>query len=124
MHESSVKIAFQYIANDASNVYLDNFKLEENNGSITKISSIEKDKLIIYPIPSNNRIFINYNNQSESILNIKIFNLNGRTVYFSKFYNKSEGNQVSIDISTLSTGMYFIEIDTDNGSIIKKIVKN
>ena len=38
--------------------------------------------------------------------------------------HKINGNVVSIDLSNLPVGMYFVEITSENGKVVKKLIKN
>ena len=68
----------------------------------------------IYPNPSKN--IININSKTD-ISHIKIYNPLGISVLYIK-------NTTKIDISNLSTGIYFIEvIDIDGSTGLKKIIK-
>lgn len=55
------------------------------------------------------------NNQIHSV---KILDTNGRTIAHQPY------SENGIDVSNLSKGMYFAQLETDNGSFTKKIVKN
>ena len=55
------------------------------------------------------------------IENIEIFDLMGRCVGAYQF--PSFGGAGEVNISHLPTGMYFVKITTENGTIMKKIIK-
>ncbi len=99
----------QYMADDITNcsnpfVGLDDISLEDN--SIT-----------IYPNPTNSEIKIS----SENIINsIEIFNSLGQRVYHSVV----NSNTKTIDISSFSNGVYILGVNTENGVIREKIIKN
>ena len=99
----------QYMANDITNcgnpfVGLDDISLEDN--SIT-----------IYPNPTNSEVNIS----SQNIINsIEIFNSLGQRVYQSVV----NSNTKTIDISSFSNGVYILGVNTENGVIRKKIIKN
>jgi len=79
----------------------------------------EVNDVLIYPNPSNS-VFTTKATNSEKIENIIIFNLLGNKVVEMKI-NKEE--QVTIDISSLISGQYFVQISTANGVQNKKIIK-
>ncbi len=76
----------------------DNTAINENN-----ISSIA-----LYPNPANEIVYVN-NNSSESIESIKISDITGRILIE---LNNQLNNTIAIDISALTPGNYFIEINT------------
>ena len=72
--------------------------------------------IIIHPNPVSDYIYISSNN--IVIDSITIYSLTGKEVLEdSKRVN-------SINVSSLSKGMYFMEIYTDAGRSVKKFIKN
>ena len=72
--------------------------------------------LNIHPNPVNDRLYIETENDIE---NITIFDIFGRQQQLS---NSSHQHSV-IDVSNLTSGIYFIKINTNNGEIVKRFVK-
>ena len=69
----------------------------------------------IYPVPSNHVLNVSLTNNAE-LNKIKIYDSSGQFIF--------EDNKKRIDISNLSSGVYFMEINTNTGKVIKKIIKN
>ncbi len=78
------------------------------------IADIDNKDFIIYPNPVTDKLNISSTN---SLLSISIMSINGAKVY--------EGNIIDnkVDLSTLNSGIYFVKIETDNESVIKKLIK-
>jgi hypothetical protein len=70
----------------------------------------------IYPNPTTNIVNINSNYHIKSI---KLFDVNGRIIndYFP------EAKDTNISLENCESGLYFVNITTENGSHIHKIVK-
>ena len=96
---------------------VDDFKVTSAN---LKVDEFFSSKFSTYPNPANNSITIS-NNQNILLTSIVITDMNGRNVKEVKVNNVSE---TEINISDLTSGMYFMNIDSDNGKAIKKIIKN
>ena len=82
------------------------------------VNDPSKVNSIIYPNPSSSYVFIN---NQENIINVSIYDVNGKKVYENKSYNKDQG----IYIGDLESGLYFMNFKTDgfestNIKIIKK----
>lgn len=77
--------------------------------------NFENTNLKIYPNPANNLLNFETN---ESILNVKITDLNGRLLI-----NKNGLENKELDISYLTKGVYLIQVNTFNNEIIKKFIK-
>ena len=68
----------------------------------------------VYPNPTKGEVTLD----GEGINHIRIVNIFGQTVYNAK----AEGEQVRIDLSNLAKGIYMMQIDTENGQVVKQIV--
>ena len=81
-------------------------KLSANENNVSDYS--------IYPNPSKNFIYVK---SATAILQLRIFDQLGNLIV-------SEFSQNRIDISALSKGLYFMQInDEDGGKILKKIIR-
>ena len=85
---------------------------EVNSDALSTLNNTT-DSLVIYPNPVINILHIvsNYNTQS-----IKIRNLLGQLILVSE-------NKNFIDLSSLETGIYLIEIENTNSLVTKRIIK-
>lgn len=75
-----------------------------------------KSTLVLYPNPVTNELNIAVSN-SEIIENVSIYNLTGQMV------KNSKGDIKTIDMSDLSSGNYFVKVQTNTGVVNKKIIK-
>ncbi len=80
----------------------------------TGIEQTENSSLKIYPNPVNDFLTIEL---EEEISSVKIISLDGRILL-------NESSENIIDVTSLSAGIYFVEIKTDRNSYRKKIVKS
>ena len=84
--------------------------------NITKASgSLGEETLSVYPNPASDLLNINSNNQ---ILNVKILNYTGQILADNKFNSK----EVIINTSVYKPGIYFIQIEIENGISTQKII--
>ncbi|GGB66148.1 hypothetical protein GCM10007424_02630 [Flavobacterium suaedae] len=105
------------IASYPASLLLDNISLMDTPAGT---ANIENSQFTVFPNPANN--VVNIVNANNILVNaVEVVDLNGRTVKSVKFDGVSEAQ---INISELSSGVYMMNINTDNGSVIKKIVKN
>lgn len=74
----------------------------------------------LYPNPANNQLTLA--SPSVSVLNnIELFDLQGKSLGLGSF---KTGNKLIFDTSGLTNGLYFIRLNTDEKSIIKKFIIN
>src|SRR5690606_13112224 len=87
---------------------------------ILDISAQETNTFSIYPNPAKSELFLTSKNNSGN-LKLIIFNLEGRLL---NTQNLNFENQTSIDVSNLSSGIYFLNIEDENGTTtVKKFIK-
>ncbi len=84
------------------------------------ISEIALESLKIYPNPTTGIINLQSSNLTESV-EIVIYNLQGQELVSE--YKTPENGTISLDVSNLSTGIYFIKIASEDASIVKKVIK-
>ena len=93
------------------------FKLKQGT---LNVSEIDKVKFTIYPNPVDDFVTIS-GEQMGQIQQIKVIDVNGKTVKNCLFNNES---QIEIDLLNLNSGVYFINIYTiNNNNTSYKIIK-
>lgn len=101
------------------------YSLHIQDNAITGISvnnSIEK--LEIYPNPSSNLVYITYNVLSLEHLKLELVDPSGRIIAIPSLKEQQLGeNKLTLDISTLAQGIYFLNLSTDNQLIVKPLIK-
>jgi len=75
-----------------------------------------EDKINIYPNPSKDLLYVEHIPLNATI---NIYDLTGRAVFSQKYF---ENNLISIDISTLTEGTYFLQIEHNGNVSNKKII--
>ncbi len=78
------------------------------------------ESLKLYPNPTTGIINLQFNHLTETVA-VKLYNLQGQIVLFEQ---KTPVNGIiSVDLSTMNTGVYFIKISSEEGTVVKKVVK-
>lgn len=109
----SIYIAFRH--HDIRDMYwmmIDDFGL--NGARISDPVSIENASNIemsVYPNPATDYVMVN----AEGLQEVNVLDLNGRVL--------STTTSSKVDLSTLSAGVYFVRVITENGTATEKIVK-
>jgi len=109
------KVLVQFITN--SSIQGNGWKL--NYSTLTDIDENSNEQFFVFPNPADEFIEIKTPmNYSDAV--IKIIDLRGKECLVSSFKD-SGNNTLRMDISSLSTGMYFIKADFDSSTLIKKL---
>lgn len=105
----------------SSNIIFDNYlaKAVSTDTLLENANFASTVDFSVYPNPSND--VVNISNSTNAIIStIEMTDLNGRVVK-NVSLNATEGQ---VNISDLSTGVYMMNVSSDQGSITKKIIKN
>ena len=88
------------------------------SGTVGIENLMNNNQIKIYPNPTTGKILV------QNLINAKTKNIVVRNILGEIVYTKlSDGNRtVSIDLSTLENGIYFIEISTNKGMRIEKVI--
>lgn len=90
------------------------------------VVGLDNDKafknITIYPNPTNK--FVEIKSKNAQIQNIEIYDIYGKKLNNITTNKAKQSNKLKLDISSLQKGIYFIKIQTTQGNIVKKIIKN
>ncbi|MBP5649965.1 MAG: choice-of-anchor J domain-containing protein [Bacteroidales bacterium] len=103
-------VAIQCNSNDVFALFIDDVAII---GATVNVADVETSTVNIYPNPANNVANVNAN---ANINNIEIYSISGQKV--ADF--TTNGTQATINTSNMSTGMYLMKINTENGVINQK----
>ncbi|HLF52808.1 T9SS type A sorting domain-containing protein, partial [Flavobacterium sp.] len=95
---------------------IDNFTVTQT----LKTDEFLSSKFSVYPNPVKDVISIT-NSENITINEIQLTDLNGRVVKQKTFNQVSD---IQVNISDLASGIYMMNINSDQGSATKKIIKN
>jgi len=113
-----IRIGIRCTSADHYMFMVDDFKV---TSSALGVNDVLSSKFSVYPNPSNGIINLT-NSESIQVSQIEITDLNGRIV---KTVNTADTfNDIQINVSDLSSGVYMMNINSDQGKAVKKIVKN
>lgn len=113
----TIRIGIHCISDDRYMLMIDDFKV---TAATLSADDFVSSKFSVYPNPVNNFVMVS-NDGSIQINKVSISDINGRTVK-SLTYNGVTETQ--INVVELNAGVYFMNIDTNEGSATKKIIKN
>ncbi|WP_432672672.1 DUF7619 domain-containing protein [Flavobacterium sp. SM2513] len=86
------------------------------------IKGFTSTNILLYPNPTNAMLHINLQNTNESLKNIIVYDMIGKTI---KTISGNNAQQASINVGNLAKGVYMIEITTDsNLKQVRKFIVN
>ena len=108
-----VLLKFKFTSNYGNNIWLDNINITSTPAP-SSIESVDNGELAIFPNPVKDVLTINYD---KAIRQIDVYDVFGKLVKTFKTVSNS------INLSELSSGVYMLNMQTEDGLVIKKIVK-
>ena len=97
--------------------FVDDVSVEET--VLTSTDNLENVEFNIFPNPVDDKLRIEFS-EAGKIEGIKIFSAQGIEVYIQNIDNQQF---VNIDCSSFSSGTYFIQLQSESESIVRKLVK-
>lgn len=116
-------IFFDYNAPVVTNVVVNTITLQDITTidcSSIGVELLNQINIIIYPNPTNDRINIDFNEELKNI-QLYVYDISGKLVK-KRFVQNSDF--ISIEISDLANGIYFVQLELDGQYKTFKIVKN
>jgi hypothetical protein len=111
-------IRFRNINGYGNNLYIDDINITAATGIY---SAMENPDIEILPNPGNGIFNIRFPASISANIFLSVINSLGKTVY-TKSLSKNSGDDISLNISFLSPGVYFLKFNDEGFSSVKKIV--
>jgi len=83
--------------------------------------TFELNKIVIYPNPSNGIFTIL--SSDVALDEVEVFDVTGKTIYKNKNL-QTNNTGATLNLSHVSSGIYFVRITSENQSTVKRIIKN
>ncbi|WP_447636293.1 GEVED domain-containing protein [Flavobacterium microcysteis] len=81
----------------------------------------ENSSVSVYPNPTNGLVNIQFANQT-TVDAINVYSVSGQLVYSKQFSSASDS--YTIDLQKAATGVYIMKLEGENGTIVKRLIKN
>lgn len=119
-NESNVIFRIVFHSDDAENqlgVNIDDFVI---NGVVLSSESFKLNKVSIYPNPSSGMFKVELGDFKPKI--IEVYDISGKNIY-SITEVMIENFETTIDLSNISSGIYFIKMFNEDQNLVKRIIK-
>ncbi|HET8838108.1 MAG TPA: PQQ-dependent sugar dehydrogenase [Flavobacteriaceae bacterium] len=97
-----------YIVDIGGNIY-------KIKGGEMAAQSFDPNTISLLPNPSSGKVILKTNR--DEISKVTVFSITGKKVFAGK---SSSSKEIILDISNLNPGVYMVEIETENGSVVVK----
>ncbi len=117
---NNVQFRFVFHSDDSINakgVVIDDFVVE---GTVLANDSFEFEKVAIFPNPSSDIFKISLGNIIPK--SIEVSDVSGKIIFSQKDFQNID-NEIPLNMTNVSNGIYFVKIATQDQSITKRIIK-
>jgi PKD repeat protein len=104
---------------EGDNVFIDNIMISNTTGII---DGNHAAGVLTYPNPAVNILNYSANGTGENIT-VKVMNLHGQVISEESISGYQDGNVRQVNTSKLSSGIYILQVSGENGSTVKKFIK-
>lgn len=118
-YAEDITVVFESVNRAGNHIYIDNFRIYETNNPPVSLLDQELPIVEIYPNPTLNKFVIEIKNvQFYQSLNLEITNVLGQTIKTVLIEN---ANQM-VDVTNLSSGVYFIQLNINGTKTTTRLV--
>lgn len=94
----------------------------EYYGINTGINDFSNVEVALYPNPANNHVNVEIDAEEAQNFNASVVDMMGKTVYTSQFGHDGGNAVFQIPVNNLSKGVYFLHLNSANGSHVQKFI--
>jgi hypothetical protein len=103
-----------------SYLYIDDLSFSGNT-SMSEISNFSSYN--VYPNPVKEKLNLECNLKQNTLVQVEVMDIQGKLIKAQDFAMNKGENQVSVDLSDVQKGIYFVEIKCNDQVLVKKVIK-
>jgi N-acetylneuraminic acid mutarotase len=89
----------------------------------TSTAELDNYEIIISPNPAHDKVTIQLTESSAVLENVSLFNLRGQLVVAKIVTNNAYANTITLDIESIPSGIYFLQLELNGEVISQKMIK-
>ena len=103
-----------------NNIYIDDLKIFSGNQEPTFVTELDRE-VSIYPNPTSNILNIEVSDKIESINGLRVLDVLGKEIQVNFSSNQS---RFILSTENLKPGLYFLQLDVEQGNVVKRFIKH
>jgi hypothetical protein len=96
------------------------------NATISGITSITtnsiNDVVAIFPNPSNGNVNVRFESAVATMATVQVIDVTGRIISTYVVENAAQGQVLTIDLTGINAGTYFVNVQTDKKNVMQKLI--
>jgi hypothetical protein len=121
MNQSNVIAKFVMTNDNGNNLYLDNVNLVQHQPSGIAAVSVEEQGFSVYPNPASQTASIKFYSGGSGFVSVKVVSYNGQLIKDLNVPAMVGENQSKLDLSGMSSGLYFVKFDNGTQQFTQKL---
>lgn len=117
-NKSSFQVVFKNTSNAGNNTFLDNI----NIFTVTLPAQLKSEGYIIYPNPFSGSFEVRHLVPPTNLKGMVVISSSGQVVY-QKSYNGNAANNIRVDLSKFSSGVYTLRIIYEDKVVTQRVIK-
>lgn len=81
-------------------------------------------EMVVYPNPSSGKVFLSLTGFKGKRTEVRVMNVIGNIVYREHFFETEEQATKVLDLSKFASGLYYVKLEADEYSEIRKVIIN
>ena len=116
-------VRFRGYNNHGNSLFLDNINIMLKNAWPLGVSSFSDEMLTVYPNPSDGNYTLEFNATENKEVRYAIYSITGQKLRESRLPISSGKTKAALNISSMSAGVYFLELKDGNATQKIKLIK-
>jgi hypothetical protein len=125
---SNFRYKFQFQSDGGNNIYLDDINIYEgapSNGIVLDVAELNNVfELNVYPNPASHELKIAIFSQKSDLFKLEIRDLSGKMIYSKTVKSSVGSNEYALPIEQMATGMYLLNVNSENSSKTIHFIKD
>jgi N-acetylmuramoyl-L-alanine amidase len=105
--------------------------LNNSNGTISKVAiscsarlaAPDDNIIVVHPNPTSGIFHIGMEDVSDKTVDIAVYTVTGQLIHATRYQSQEEKSTKTIDISSFSSGLYFVKVTLDDREYTHRILK-
>lgn len=124
-YAKQVLVKFVTTSDNGNNLYLDNINLYQSSPATGIKSQLKENAIVaVYPNPASEQLNVRVNADGQQNGRISVINNLGQVMIEKSVSLNGGVNVVKLDLNGYSTGVYSVIVNTNKGTVVKKVTIN
>jgi len=115
----NILIKFESKNGKGNDLYIDNVKVFVGDSEPESVSDLTNE-VRLFPNPTSYVLSVIWSEMVGKMNGVRVFDVLGQRISIATIKN---GNQLSLETENLPSGLYFLELNTENGLVVKRFIK-